>query len=210
MDVDFYAKKIWDYMLMKQQLEKADLIFVLGNNDIRVAEHAAELFLQGYAPIVVCSGGFGKNTRFEKTEAEVFSERMIELGVAKNLILIESRSTNTGENVQFTKELLKEKAITIKKVIAVQKPYMERRTFATIQKQWPDVELLVTSPEISYESYTSDESLKKRFISLMVGDLQRIKEYPALGFQIPQDIPSDVWEAYEQLVALGYDEYLIK
>lgn len=44
----------------------------------------------------------------------------------------------------------------------------------------------------------------------MVGDLQRIKEYPAVGFQIPQDIPSDVWEAYEQLVALGYDEYLIK
>ena len=116
----------------------------------------------------------------------------------------------TKSNVQFTKELLKEKGITVKKVIAVQKPYMERRTFATIQKQWPDVELLVTSPMISYESYANDESLKKRFISLMVGDLQRIKEYPALGFQIPQDIPEDVWGAYEQLVALGYDEYLIK
>lgn len=43
----------------------------------------------------------------------------------------------------------------------------------------------------------------------MVGDLQRIKEFPKLGFQIEQDIPSDVWEAFEALVARGYDKYLL-
>jgi hypothetical protein len=44
----------------------------------------------------------------------------------------------------------------------------------------------------------------------MVGDLQRIREYPARGFQIPQDIPDDVWDAYEQLVRAGYDRHLMK
>ena len=44
----------------------------------------------------------------------------------------------------------------------------------------------------------------------MVGDLQRIKLYPAKGFQIHQHIPDDVWSAYEQLVALGYDKHLVK
>jgi hypothetical protein len=43
----------------------------------------------------------------------------------------------------------------------------------------------------------------------MVGDLQRIREYPARGFQIPQDIPDDVWEAYLELVKAGFDRHLI-
>ena len=33
--------------------------------------------------------------------------------------------------------------------------------------------------------------------------------YPAKGFQIHQDIPDDVWRAYEELVEAGYDKYLV-
>ena len=46
-------------------------------------------------------------------------------------------------------------------------------------------------------------------VAIMVGDLQRIRCYPAKGFQIHQDIPDDVWRAYEELVKAGYDKYLI-
>lgn len=44
----------------------------------------------------------------------------------------------------------------------------------------------------------------------MVGDLQRIKIYPSLGYQIYQEIPDQVWAAYEELVARGYTEHLIE
>jgi len=44
----------------------------------------------------------------------------------------------------------------------------------------------------------------------MIGDLQRIKLYPEKGFQIYQEIPGDVWQAYEQLVKLGFDKHLIR
>jgi Fe-S cluster biosynthesis and repair protein YggX len=44
----------------------------------------------------------------------------------------------------------------------------------------------------------------------MVGDLQRIKLYPEKGYQIYQEIPQAVWEAYELLVSMGYDEQLVK
>ncbi len=44
----------------------------------------------------------------------------------------------------------------------------------------------------------------------MVGDLQRIRLYPAMGFQIEQDIPEDVWNAFEELVRSGFDAHLIK
>ncbi len=208
--VDILAKKIWDYMLMHQELKQADLIFVLGSNDIRVADRAAELFLQGFAPLVVCSGGNGKNTKYVETEAKVFSERMIKLGVPREKIILEPNSTNTGENVRFTRMLLGQLGIAVSKVIAVQKPYMERRTFATIRKQWPEIELTVTSPQLTCEEYRVDEDFNKRFINVMVGDLIRIREYPKLSFQIEQEIPEDVWHAGQELLKLGYDKYAIK
>ena len=47
-------------------------------------------------------------------------------------------------------------------------------------------------------------------VGIMVGDLQRIREYPAKGFQIDQEIPEDVWRAYEELVRAGYDRHLLR
>ena len=44
----------------------------------------------------------------------------------------------------------------------------------------------------------------------MVGDLQRVKVYAEKGFQIPQEIPGDVWAAFEALVAAGYDSRLVR
>jgi hypothetical protein len=94
----------------------------------------------------------------------------------------------------------------------VQKPYMERRTYATFKAQWPDpsMEIIVTSPPIAYEDYFNETLPKEFILSVMVGDLQRIKEYPAKGFQIAQDIPDEVWSVNEQLIARGYDKHLIR
>lgn len=209
--VDTYAKIIWDYMLMHQELQKADAIFALGSNDIRTAERAFELYNVGLAPLIICAGGFGKDTHFEKSEAEVYKDFLLQKGVPDENILIETQSTNTGENILFVKKMLQEKNITIHSFILVQKPYMERRTFATFRKQWPDVDCMVTSPQISYEDYWQQKppEFKNKFIDVMVGDLQRIKEYPGLGFQIEQDIPLEVWSAYEKLVEIGFTKYLI-
>ncbi len=43
----------------------------------------------------------------------------------------------------------------------------------------------------------------------MAGDFQRIKLYPEKGFQIAQHIPDAVWQAYERLVALGFNKHLV-
>lgn len=211
-EVDKNAKIIWDYMLMHHDLKKVDVIFALGSNDTRVAERAAELYALGYAPYVICAGGFGKRTMFDKPEAEIFADILIKNGVPKDKIIIENKSTNTGENILFTQNLLKEKGFDFKSFILVQKPYMERRTYTTCKKQWPEIDIVVTSPEVSFEEYhkEKDQDFKNRFIDVMVGDLQRIKEYPKLGFQIEQDIPDEVWDAYEKLVELGFTKYAIK
>ena len=134
--------------------------------------------------------------------------------IARENILVEPNSTNTGENVQFTRRLLEERGLDPHKFIVVQKPYMERRAFATFRRYWPEKEVVVTSPQVSLREYLaeySNSSLSASdVVAIMVGDLQRIKLYPALGYQIAQEIPDEVWSAFERLVRAGYDKYLIQ
>jgi len=206
------AKKLWDYHHVNNSIEKADCILVLGSHDLRVAERAAQLYLEGWAPLLIFSGGLGNFTKdlWTETEAELFAAIAIKMGVPKNAILVENKSTNTGENILFTQQLLAQKNLNPQSFIVVQKPYMERRSYATFKKHWPDKKLIVTSPQISFEDYPVEEIPMERVINIMVGDLQRIKFYPEKGFQVYQEIPADVWQAYEQLIASGFDKHLMK
>lgn len=205
------AKQLWDYHHVNHTLQKSDCILVLGSHDTRVADRGAELYLLGFAPILIFSGGLGNFTQgvWDESEADKFAKIAISLGVPKDAILIENRSTNTGENIMFTQQLLKEQGLDPQSFIVVQKPYMERRSFATFKKHWPDKILHVTSPQISFDDYPTGEISPERVISIMVGDLQRIRMYPEKGYQIFQEIPEEVWEAYEGLVKRGYDAHLI-
>ena len=216
MTTEIAAQKIWDYMLMRQDLEKSDVIFVLGNRDTRVAEYAAKLYLDGWAPFVLCAGSGsihnhkpGRERFIGTTEAELFASIAIEKGVPKEKIIIENASQNTGQNYEFAIKKLYDNGLSPQKIILVQKPYMERRTYATGKIWLPNVDLIVTSPPIPFEKYPLDGRSREQVINSMVGDLQRIKEYPKKGFQIEQTIPDDVWNAYEYLVAQGYTEKLI-
>jgi uncharacterized SAM-binding protein YcdF (DUF218 family) len=210
------ARKIWNYHQLNHELAHADAILVLCSHDLTVAERGADLALAGWAPLLIFSGGSGAITRdlWKEPEADRFATIARAKGVARDRILIERRSTNTGDNVQFTKQLLAERGVDPQRFIVVQKPYMERRSYATFKHHWPEKDLIVTSPQLSFDEYLSryaNGSLSSEdVIAIMVGDLQRIRVYPAKGFQIPQDIPDDVWDAFEELVRAGFDKYLIR
>ena len=210
-DINLLAKKIWEYHLLHHKLKIADLILVMGSTDIQVAERGADVYLEGWAPLIVISGGLGRIAKkiWRKPEAEVFAEVVINKGVPKNKIIIENKSTNTGENVVFTKNLLKKRKITPRRIIVVHKPFMERRTYSIVKKLWAKVDIIVTSPQVPFELYKIPRRTHNDLINAIVGNLQRIKEYPNYGFQIPQIIPKSVWIAYKELVELGYTKKLI-
>ncbi len=205
------AQTVWDYHHINNSLEKSDCILVLGSHDVRVAHRAAEIFLGGWAPLLIFSGGLGRLTEdmWTETEADKFAAIAVETGVPKEAILIENRSTNTGENILFTQQLLHKNHLNPKSFIVVQKPYMERRSYATFKKHWPDKKLIVTSPQISFQDYPNKEIGLDQVIHIMLGDLQRIKLYAEKGFQVYQEIPEQVWQAFERLVALGFNEHLV-
>lgn len=210
--VERQAVMVYEYHRMGMRPRPADAIFALCSLDTRVAERAAQLFLDGYGSHLIYSGGVGKLTagRFAKPEAQIFADIARSMGVPDDRIIVEDKSTNTGENVRFTYAMLQQRGHDLQSFILVQKPYMERRTYATFVKQWPDpkVGFTVTSPQLSFAEYPDAENPRDLVINVMVGDLVRIRDYPAKGFQIPQDIPADVWTAGQRLIADGFDSHL--
>jgi uncharacterized SAM-binding protein YcdF (DUF218 family) len=197
---------VWDYNLMQMPIKKADVILVLGSNDLRVADRAVELYDQGWADKIIFSGAQGRLTSggFDKTEAETFAEIALSKGVPKERVFLEKEATNTGENLQFTKALIKEHKLEVKSAILVQKPYMERRTYATAKKQWPTLEFTVSSPKLNLREFLEGSDDVAEVIEAMLGDLHRIKIYAVKGYQIPQEIPIEVWDAFEELRKMAW------
>merc|ERR1712113_940451 len=112
--------------------------------------------------------------------------------------------TNTGENISRSRDLLASHGIHPASLIVVQKPFMERRSYATFMRQWGGSQtpsIAISSPDISFADYPNEQITREVVVNIMVGDMQRIKVYATAeqDFQIPQDIPDNVWSAYEGL-----------
>ncbi len=198
-----HIETLWDYMQLNQELTPADCIFVMCSNDLRVAEYAAKLYHQKLAPMIIFSGGEGRFTDglFDKSEAETFAEIAKLAGVPNEAILVETKSSNSGENVRFTEQLLREKEIKCESLILVQKPFMERRAIATFEKQWqsPYSQLQVTSTAHPFFEYINEEMTLMMVLEALMEDFSRVKTYPEKGFQTEQEIPAHVESSYQAL-----------
>lgn len=207
---------IWDYLGMHQQPQKADCIVGFGNFNTNIARRAAELYHQRYAPKVLFTGGLGRNTEglLPESEAVRFAKVAMECGVPEEDILIEDKSTNTKENIEFTRQLLMEQGLPHDHILGVHQPFMERRICAALGVYWPEVKITVTSPKVTITQYLEDAKkqgiTENASISVIVGDFQRMDLYAKKGYQLPQHIPEEAWEAFHQLVAMGYDKQLAR
>ena len=207
---------LWDFMHMGQLLEKADVIVGFGCYDEDIPKRCAELFHKGFAPWVCFSGGLGRNTSgiWSKSEAERFAAIAMAEGVPENRIILENKSTNSAENLLFTPKVLAEKGIKEEKIIAVHKPYMERRLWAAMQVYWPQVRAVYTSPQVTVEEHIAHAEMigmtRKGVIETIVGDVQRMELYAEKGYQAPVAIPYEVRAAFDALVAEGYTGQLAK
>ncbi|KAL1021470.1 hypothetical protein UPYG_G00013730 [Umbra pygmaea] len=208
---DKWAGVLWEYLCLHQPLEKSDVIIGLGCHDVRVAERSAALFLEGWAPWLLFTGYLGKQTAdvWTRPEADVFLDVALKMGVPRENILLETKATNTGENICFSYRILKENNIPARKLILVQQPFMERRVFATFLRQWPDqgdnMHTIVTSPEIGISGYPNPTvGTTADLIMRMLGVLERIRDYPQKGFQVEQEITHSALTAYHWLLQAGY------
>ena len=209
-------KVIWDYLHLNMEPGPADCIVGFGNYNVNIALRAAELYRAGYAPKVLFTGGLGRNTAgmWTGSEAERFAAAAVAAGVPESDVIVEDKSTNTAENITFTRDKLAELGLTVRRLLGVHQPFMERRIYAAMKVYWPEVDLVVTSPQVDIRQYLRDAVAQgleeKAAIDVIVGDFQRMELYARKGWQIPQDIPETAWTAFRELVALGYDGQLAR
>ncbi len=139
---------------------------------------------------------------YRTSEAEAFAEIAIRRGVPREIVFTETNATNLGENVRFSRDMLVSGPVS---VIFVTKPQTQRRVLATAAQQWPEARAAVTAPLVAFEDQPTATYPMEKLIHEMTGDLERILTYPAKGFQIAQAVPLDVMEAYDFLIAQGFD-----
>jgi uncharacterized SAM-binding protein YcdF (DUF218 family) len=211
------AEILWDYMKMDHIVSPVDIIFVLASLDDRVASYTAELYKREISKQILISGGAAHSddilaTKWGVTEAEHFAKIMIEHGIPARSIILETKAMNTGDNILLGYKKLAIRRLVPQSILLIHKPYMERRTYAAFMKQWPGNKerMIVSSPDISFIEYFNDDQPFDKTINIMVGDLQRIAEYPEFGYQTYQKIPDSVRAAYNYLAENKFNKRLIQ
>lgn len=145
------------FIFAEDKPEKADIIFVPGNGYPHMAERAAQLYREGYAPYVLPSGRFSvtvgrfsgvlaKREVYQKdyaTEWEFLRDVLIQNGVPESAVLKEDKATFTYENALFSRQVTDDAGILVKKALLCCKTYHARRALMYYQKVYPKAEILV-------------------------------------------------------------------
>ena len=118
-------------------------------------------------------------------------------------MLLENRATNSGENFRFTDELFAACGLDIRSAVIVTKPYCERRAIATARKNWPARATTIGAHRRSFYDYLKTRIPLERVLSMMVGEVDRLRTYGARDFIAPETVPSPVLAAVRNAEARG-------
>ncbi|MGJ8571994.1 MAG: YdcF family protein [Hoeflea sp.] len=200
------AKALWDFHCVYDELHQADAIIGLGSYDLRVAERCAELYRAGFASRVVFTGASGNWTQglYNVSEAAAFARHAVEHGLPSDAITLEETATNIGENIVLASAIVPD----ARSVIIVTKPQTQLRCRATTDKKWPEPYSMITAPLTHFEQQPTALHNERGLFCEMVGDLERLMTYPALGFQNKVDVPDAVLCAFAALKAAGFTDHL--
>ena len=180
-------QEITDYIFLEDKTKRADAIFIPGCARPEHTEEAAKLYKEGYAPLLLPSGGYTKvqgsfqgvseegrkyGTDFS-CEADFLEAVLLQNGVPDHAILKECEATYTLENAEKTKKLLKKQGIHLKKAILCCKAHHSRRSYLYYSRVFPEVEIFVhpvVVDDISKEDWYKTAEGRK----VVLGEFSRI------------------------------------
>jgi Uncharacterized conserved protein len=184
-----------------------DVIVCLGSYDESVARHAARLHLADPGSTLLFTGHKGNWTEglYAGSEAEHFAGIAIAAGVPRERILIEPKATNIAENIACSEAML---PADPGRVVYLTKPQTQRRLLLTLK---------VASRLSTYHVGAPQRGLAEaielfganQIITEMVGDLDRVLKYPALGYMAADTVPGEVLAAFEDLKRSGFTGHLV-
>lgn len=115
---------VGQFLIVQDPLYQSDVIVVLsgGRRDERVRQ-AAELFHQGYAPLVMLSGG---EEMVGISIPELQRRQALAHQIPASRLIFETGSTSTGEQARFLRPILERHGV--RRAIVVTSSYHTRRT----------------------------------------------------------------------------------
>ncbi len=193
---------IMPYLAKRDELpQEADLLMVLGSNNMQVPIEAARLFKNLKIKKILVSG-FGpadKKGTAMMPEAHIFRDKLIAEGVPAEAIETEDQSTSTKENIEFSKKILEEKKIPHDTVILITFPIGQRIAGETFKKQF-------SRDAINYAAYLPSllDTVEKDLIAeaeSIYMHLTRLTYYgPSGKAEIGAiDIPAEICQTQEKL-----------
>ena len=184
--------KIKEKMLPKTQIKSADLLIVFGTTygiDLFI-ENIVNLYQKGFCKYILCTGG---NMAIYKgksgVESLILQELLIKNGIPADKILVETKSKNTGENLQFSIPILEQKCSkidNIKSIIGVGKIHGTLRFLMTMCKYFPDAEKMFFPINV----FGCDENfwhLNDNFYKKLMLENNKIDVYLEEGFIVELD-----------------------
>ena len=182
-----YQKETGEFIFAQDILKKADVIFVPGNGYPHMAEKAARLYRDGYAPYVLPSGRFSvtaghfagvleKEDRYcgnYVTEWEFLKDVLVQNKVPEEAVLCEDQATFTYENAIFSRQVTDRAGIEVKTAILCCKNYHARRAKMYYELLYPEAEILVCPVQV--DSVTKENWMEtEEGIDAVIGEVSRI------------------------------------
>lgn len=182
-----FLDQITEFVFAEHKLEQANIIFIPGSGHPQLAEEAARLYHQGWAPWILPSGRYSITTgKFSgvldkqecyqgsyETEWDFLSQVLQEKGVPGTAILKEDRATYTYENAIYSRQVTDGMGLEIKKAILCSKPYHARRCLLYYQLLYPDTKFMVY-PIKDSKIQRDNWFLTEEGTRLVFGELERM------------------------------------
>lgn len=184
-----FIRDITDFIFVEHDLKKADIIFIPGSACGELAVTAARLWREGYAPLVLPSGKYGKLAGkctipgFD-TEWDFLRGILLKEGVEEAAVLEEREATYTYENAIFSRRVTDARGLDIQRAILCCQSYHARRSLLYYEILYPDTEFIVC-PTKTRGIDRDNWYRSRKGIDLVLGELERcgsqfheiVKEY---------------------------------
>ena len=180
MPAKFY-QGITDFIFVEDAPVRSDVIFIPGGNYPEAAMHAARLYHEGWAPLLLPSGKYAKLTghfvppegvREYETEWEYLRDILLSCDVPESAILREDQATFTWENAIQSRKVLENAGVTVRRAIISCQAFHARRCLMYYQEQFPDTEFVVcpvVTKGISKDNWFLDQAKT----DVVLGELER-------------------------------------
>ena len=144
------------YIFLNDSPQPADMIFIPGSRHAEPAEHAASLWQQKYAPLLLPSGRWSSGldsfpgqisgrrnyTGVFSSECDFMCHILRAAGIPSSAILREDRATFTYQNAICSRYITESAGISVRRAILCCMPVHARRSFMYYSALFPEAEIL--------------------------------------------------------------------